>query len=263
MIQIHRKEMLQKKLNQNWTLKPETASDRFTSGPISLNFPTDIHTELLKAAVIEDPYFEKNELKMLWVGQENWVCTKEFTLEESFLKGRQFISITQADTYVRIFINEKEVGLCNNFFKAWRFEVSEFLQKGQNSLEKIENPRFTFSLSYSFLEQALSTIALSEDEVQEKILMQAIENAELTYNSTVQDKQKQKDDLLWQLQKNKGQEALYADLAEDMKTWYDKGIISTSEYKQALTNYTKASTQVRISEIDGIIYNIDIALLFY
>lgn len=133
----------------------------------------------------------------------------------------------------------------------------------QNNLEKIENPRFTFSLSYSFLEQALSTIAVSEDEVQEKILMQAIENAELTYNSTVQDKQKQKDDLLWQLQKNKDQEALYADLAEDMKTWYDKGIISTSEYKQALTNYTKASTQVRISEIDGIIYNIDTALLFY
>ena len=129
--------MLQKKLNQNWTLKPETASDRFTSGPISLNFPTDIHTELLKDAVIEDPYFEKNELKMLWVGQENWVCTKEFTLEESFLKGRQFISITQADTYVRIFINEKEVGLCNNFFKAWRFEVSEFLQKGQNSIKLV------------------------------------------------------------------------------------------------------------------------------
>ena len=133
----------------------------------------------------------------------------------------------------------------------------------QNTLEKIENPRFSFSLSYSFLEQALSTIAVSEDEVQEKILMQAIENAELTYNSTVQDKQKQKDDLLWQLQKNKDQEALYADLAEDMKSWYDKGIISTSEYKQALTNYAKASTQVRISEIDGIIYNIDIALLFY
>lgn len=132
----------------------------------------------------------------------------------------------------------------------------------QNTLEALENPRFTFSLDYSFSEQKISQISNAEELVQEKILLLAIDNAEAVYESTLSEKEKQKDTLLWQLDKNKEHESLYADLADDMKAWYDKGIISETEYKQALANYLKAGTERRITELDCLIYNVDIATLF-
>lgn len=146
--------MKHKKINKNWTLMPEKASERFNSEPIPLNFPTDIHSELIKASVIPDPFFEKNELAVLWVGQENWLCTNTIFVDNTFLKGRQFISIEQADTYVRIFINDIEVGLCDNFFKSWRFEVTDVLKQGNNTIklvfESAENHAISLANNYPY-----------------------------------------------------------------------------------------------------------------
>lgn len=133
----------------------------------------------------------------------------------------------------------------------------------QNDLDDLDILGFTFSLGYSFSEQKLSKLSGEEDFLQEKILALAIENAESIYESALIEKDKQKDDLLWQLSKTKEHESLYANLADDMKSWFEKGIISETEYKQAVANHLKAGTELRIAEIDCLVYNIDIALLFY
>ncbi len=99
---------------------------------IQMEIPGDVHSALLQTGVLPDPYYGKNELDIQWVGRSEWVCTKEVTIDDAFMHGKQYIVLESADTFVRVFINNNEVGTCHNMFRLWRFDVTDFLVKGQN-----------------------------------------------------------------------------------------------------------------------------------
>jgi beta-mannosidase len=128
-------------LNGTFSLSPCNKSD--IPGGISLpkkmtmKFPGDIHSTLLRNKCIPDPYYRKNELEVQWVGQTDWQAETSFSVGANFLKGRQFIELEDADTFVRVFINKKEAGLCENFFRKWRFEITDLLQEGTNTLRLV------------------------------------------------------------------------------------------------------------------------------
>lgn len=103
----------------------------FSDG-IPLNIPGDIHSALLDKKNICDPYYAKNELDIQWVGRTDWTCTREIQVPKDFKDGRQFIVLECADTFVRVFINDAEVGMCFNMFRLWRFDVTDFLTAGKN-----------------------------------------------------------------------------------------------------------------------------------
>lgn len=104
---------------------------------MTMKFPGDIHSTLLRNKCIPDPYYRMNELDVQWVGKMDWQAETEFNVSPSFLRGRQFIELEEADTFVRVFINNKEAGLCQNFFRSWRFEITDLLNKGKNTLRLV------------------------------------------------------------------------------------------------------------------------------
>ncbi len=104
---------------------------------LSVSFPGDIHSALLAQKIIPDPYWAKNELEIQWVGRTDWTTTRQIKVPKNFLKGRQFITLEGADTFVRVFINGKEAGLCSNFFRKWRFDVTDLLREGLNDVTLI------------------------------------------------------------------------------------------------------------------------------
>ncbi len=104
---------------------------------MTIKFPGDIHSTLIRNKCIPDPYYRLNELDVQWVGKTDWQAETEFTVSKSFLAGRQFIELEDADTFVRVFINGNEAGLCENFFRKWRFEITDFLHEGKNKLRLV------------------------------------------------------------------------------------------------------------------------------
>ena len=47
--------------------------------------PGQIHTDLLAAGVIGDPYYRFNDVDYQWIALANWTYSRTFTVEPSFL----------------------------------------------------------------------------------------------------------------------------------------------------------------------------------
>ncbi|MCR4713213.1 MAG: glycoside hydrolase family 2 protein [Treponemataceae bacterium] len=128
-------------INGDFTLSPCNKND-IPAGTIlpkkmTMRFPGDVHSTLLRNKCIPDPYYRKNELDVQWVGKTDWQAETSFSVSANFLKGRQFIELEDADTFVRVFVNKKEAGLCQNFFRKWRFEITDLLKAGTNTLRLV------------------------------------------------------------------------------------------------------------------------------
>lgn len=132
----------------SWSLSPafpENCPKEF-SKTIPISFPGDIHSALLAQKLIPDPYYGMNELEVQWVGRTAWKCSKIIQIGENFLKGKQFITLENADTFVTVFINDIEVGKCSNQFCLWRFEITAFVKKGFNTITLLFEPSEKYAL---------------------------------------------------------------------------------------------------------------------
>lgn len=129
--------MIKQSLHGIWTLKPADKKLSLSKKDLSVQFPGDIHSALLEQDIICDPYYAKNELDVQWVGQNDWICEKEFLVKKNFIQGQQFIILDTVDTYVHVFVNNIEAGFCNNFFKKWRFPVSSLIKEGKNTIKLV------------------------------------------------------------------------------------------------------------------------------
>lgn len=102
---------------------------------IPATVPGCVHTDLLRAGMIEDPFFRDNERKLQWIGREDWVYRRKFKLDKSFLSHKRILLRCDGlDTLASIKLNCKKVGEANNMFRAWEFDVKDLL-KGTNEIE--------------------------------------------------------------------------------------------------------------------------------
>ncbi|MBC7255524.1 MAG: glycoside hydrolase family 2 protein [Chloroflexi bacterium] len=97
--------------------------------------PGCVHTDLLAAGLIEDPFYRDNELKVLWVGKTDWTYRRMFVVPASFLEHeRVLLRCEGLDTIATIFLNGQEVGRAKNMFRVWEYDVKPFLRPGENVL---------------------------------------------------------------------------------------------------------------------------------
>jgi beta-mannosidase len=96
--------------------------------------PGDVHSALIKAGVIPDPYVGKNELLCRWVADEEWVATREFTLAE-VADGSHFLDIDYLDTVATVCVNGVEVLKAENCFRRYNPNVTKALKVGVNVVE--------------------------------------------------------------------------------------------------------------------------------
>ncbi len=98
--------------------------------------PGCIHTDLLAAGKIPDPFYRENEKDVQWVGEADWVYQRSFPVPESVLKSdRVLLRCEGLDTFADVKINGQEVGRADNMFRAWEFDAKPVLRAGQNTIE--------------------------------------------------------------------------------------------------------------------------------
>ncbi len=115
----------------DWTLKQ---AGKHTSRPASV--PGCVHTDLLDAGAIEDPYFRDNEDHLQWIGETDWIYVRTFDVAADVLaRDRVRLVCEGLDTLATIKLNGKVVGTADNMFRTWDFDAKPFLRAGRNRIE--------------------------------------------------------------------------------------------------------------------------------
>lgn len=96
--------------------------------------PGEVHVDLLRAGLIADPFYAADADLAQWVEEKEWWYWRRFELDDDFARTRTFLEFDGLDTFATVFFNGQEVGRAENMFVAHRFEVTELLQPGENSV---------------------------------------------------------------------------------------------------------------------------------
>src|ERR1051325_9843235 len=102
-------------LNGAWRLA-RAGSDEW----ISATVPGCVHTDLLAAGKISDPFFRDNERSLQWIGETDWVYRRTFDVPTELLQHDQVrLRCDGLDTLAAIKLNGQEVGRTDNMFRVW------------------------------------------------------------------------------------------------------------------------------------------------
>lgn len=103
-------------------------------GGVPFNVPGDVHSALLAADIIEDPYYKDNEYAVDWVNQIAWVLTSTFTYDLASSNPHVVLVVDNVDCIANVYVNDQSVGSTGNQFIRYTFDVSDVLHDGDNQL---------------------------------------------------------------------------------------------------------------------------------
>ncbi|WEM44528.1 glycoside hydrolase family 2 protein (plasmid) [Photobacterium sp. DA100] len=119
-------------LNGNWTL----TSPQHPDIDISCKLPGDIHSALIAADHLENPYLGCNERNVQWVGESEWHLERDFHLDADFLNAQSIdLKLEFVDTLADFIINGHHVLSCSNMFRRYRVNILPYLQLGINQIQ--------------------------------------------------------------------------------------------------------------------------------
>ena len=102
---------------------------------IPAEVPGTVHTDLLKAKLIPDPFWADNELGLDWIQQNNWQYWTKFDLPREIKTDTPiFLVFEGVDTISEIFLNGNMIGSTENMFRQYEFAVGPFLKRRDNIL---------------------------------------------------------------------------------------------------------------------------------
>ena len=119
----------------NWQAAPLAEAD---ATPVAIQVPGDLHTALFAAGRIPDPYWGCNETNVQWVAEKDWKISRSFAVSAALLARKSItLRLEDVDTFAEIRVNGTKVGVCDNRFRRWDFDVKPFLREGENTIEGV------------------------------------------------------------------------------------------------------------------------------
>jgi beta-mannosidase len=121
----------QKQLDENWK-----CSEAGKENWIKAKVPGVIHTDLLAAGKIKDPYYGTHEKELQWIEEKNWRYKSSFQLSKEDLERAHIDLVCKGlDSYAEISINGQLLRKTNNMFRSWRIDAKAHLKEGKNEIE--------------------------------------------------------------------------------------------------------------------------------
>ena len=103
---------------------------------VKATVPGTVHMDLLSAAKIPDPYYRDNEDSLQWIGEVDWIYSRQFEMPREFLDKKKVILRCEGlDTLAVIKINSREIARTDNIFRIFEFDMKQALKKGTNTIE--------------------------------------------------------------------------------------------------------------------------------
>ncbi len=119
-------------LHDGWTVTAATQEP----ADVPATVPGCVHTDLLAAGLIDDPYLDDNETRLGWIGGTDWTYATTFTWQPD---GHDRVDLVCAglDTVAAITVNGVAVGQAANMHRTYRFPVADVLRAGENTLRVV------------------------------------------------------------------------------------------------------------------------------
>ena len=123
-------------LSPGWTVRA-VAGDvpgRIGGTAVPATVPGCVHTDLLGAGLLPDPYLDLNEALVQWVGLADWRYETTFRGSGVHSGERTDLVFEGLDTVARVELNGVLVAETRNMHRTYRFDVGALLQEGPNTL---------------------------------------------------------------------------------------------------------------------------------
>ena len=124
-------------LDTGWRVRevpPEGLPVHNTLPWLPATVPGCVHTDLIHAGVIPDPFVRLNEHGVAWVDERDWVYETTFTVDGP-PPASAFLKFHGLDTLAEIVLNGEALGTTENMFFAHEFPVGGRLNTGENTLQ--------------------------------------------------------------------------------------------------------------------------------
>ncbi|TCO49114.1 beta-mannosidase [Kribbella antiqua] len=103
------------------------------STPVAATVPGEVHTDLLAAGVIPDPFDGDNESKLAWIGRTSWSYRTSFDWVADGNDIQELVA-DGLDTVATVTLNGRELGTTQNQHRSYRFLIGDVLVAGRNEL---------------------------------------------------------------------------------------------------------------------------------
>ncbi|GHE97010.1 glycoside hydrolase family 2 protein [Streptomyces fumanus] len=106
-------------LTEGWSLQHDGKALR-------AQVPGCVHTDLLAAGVIDDPFLGLNENEVAWVGRRAWTYHRPLAAEDTAADGHERTDLVfdGLDTAATITLDGRELGRTRNMHRRYRFDVT-------------------------------------------------------------------------------------------------------------------------------------------
>lgn len=121
-------------LNGEWKIKgidPEGKKNVELAGVV----PGQVHTDLVKAGIIPDPFWRDQAEQCQWVENWDWHYSRSFVVPEDFDITWVEINFEGLDTFATIILNGEDIAQTANMLVPQILDVSNKLKHGLNHLE--------------------------------------------------------------------------------------------------------------------------------
>lgn len=124
------------------------------------------------------------------------------------------------------------------------------------------SPTLTVGITWTPTTSKKNKISDQLEEISIQQENMKIESAYSSYETTVQERQLKLEDILWNIQSNQTNLEMYEKVEENMKSYYDRGLISEKDYSSACNSTIQAKVKQISGYIDLIIYNNEVTAMF-
>lgn len=118
-------------LDKGWTFCMDGSNEWY---PASV--PGTVHSDLLDNGLIENPFYGKNEEKIKWIEDKDWMYTTSFNIESNLLKkySNARLVFDGLDTFAEVILNGISIMHTDNMFISWEKEVMDAVKPGKNTI---------------------------------------------------------------------------------------------------------------------------------
>lgn len=97
--------------------------------------PGCVHTDLMAAGIIPDPFSGETIDSLQWIENADWEYRKTFGLQRAIIKCPDIWLVFEGlDTYADVYCNDSLILHADDMFRPWKMNIAPFVRKGNNVL---------------------------------------------------------------------------------------------------------------------------------
>lgn len=126
-----------RELHDGWTVTPaggDVPERVRAAGAVPATVPGSIHTDLLAAGLIGDPYAGLNEAAQVWLHRSAWDYRTVVEAAAPDPGERVDLVFDGLDTVTTLTLDDRELGATANMHRGYRFDVTDRLRTGGHEL---------------------------------------------------------------------------------------------------------------------------------